>query len=358
MNRLSTGVGIAVLVTSMTSAPSAAPADEPAAAVTQHAPDLPFDLATTPDAACGEQPWYCGVSEAQQTQARGLFEEANKLFDDTLMIQAVAAYREALGHWDHPAVQYNLMLALSAIDRPIEAYEASLAALRYGEAPLRPSEYHRAQDYRKILRGRVAELEVVCDEPGAIVTLDGQELFRGAGRVRRRVLPGQHEVTARKRGYLITHQAFVMEAAQPLTIELRMLPRDEAVLSTQRWQTWKPWAMAGAGAGLALLGGAFQWRASVTNRAFARQVAESCAPYGCVAFDEALSDPVRRYLQLQRTARGAYATGAVAAVAGLALAYLNRPTYVDNPARRSLVRVTTTPQVGPDSAGVTVNIEF
>jgi hypothetical protein len=357
MNRPGT-LEIAVIVVGVMSAPSAALADDPAATVSMHTTDLPFDTTATPDATCADRPWYCGIPEEQQTQSRNLFDEGNKLFDDALMVQAVALYREALTHWDHPAVHYNLMLALSALDRPIEAYESSVAALRYGEAALRPNEHRRAEDYRKILRGRVAELEVSCDEPGAIVTLDGQEVFRGSGRVRRLVLPGPHEVAARKPGYLTTHQAFILKSDRPLEIELRMLPRDEAVVPTQRWQSWKPWAMAGTGAGLALMGGAFQWRASAVNRAFARQVAESCMPNGCAVFSDELRAPYRRYVWHQRMARGAYAVGAVAALTGLALAYINRPTYVENPARRNLVHMTAAPHVGPSSAGLSVNIEF
>jgi hypothetical protein len=357
MNRQSTGLPIIVIIAGVMNAPYAATADESTARVSQHTTDIPLDTVATPGEICAQQPWHCGIPEEKQTEARKLFEEGNKLFDDALMVQAVALYREALTYWDHPAVHYNLMLALSALDRPIEAYESSVAALRYGDA-LRPNEYRRAEDYRKILRGRVAELEVACDEPGAIVTLDGQELFRGSGRVRRLVLPGPHEVTARKIGYLTTHQAFVLESVHPLKIELRMLPSNRAVVPAQRWQSWKPWAIAGTGAGLALVGGAFQWRASTINRAFTRQVAESCAPNGCEVFSTKLRAPYRRYIWHQRVAHGSYAMGAVAALTGLALVYINRPTYVDNPTRRNLVRVTAAPHLGPSSAGLSVNIQF
>lgn len=349
---------ILIFVVGLASAPAAVRADESAAVVPLPATVIPVSTAAKPDDPCGAQPWYCDVSQENQARAMAMFEEGNQLFDDSLMVQSVARYREALGRWDHPAIHYNLMLALSALDRPIEAYQSSLAALRHDGGGLQPSEHHRAKDYQRILRGRVAVLELVCDEPGATVTLDGQALLQCPGRVQRLVLPGQHEVVARKPGYLTTHRALVLEAEKPLTVAVHLLPKEEGMVPVQRWSRWKPWTVAGVGAGLALVGGAFQWRSSAANDAFAAQVEVDCAVDGCETLSDDLRAPYRRYTWYQRVANGSYAVGGAVALTGLALVYMNRPSYIENPARRDLVRVTAAPQIGPSSAGVSVNVEF
>jgi len=137
-----------------------------------------------------ERPWAENIPSAQQEQALLLFGEANKLFEDSQHLAALAKYREALKVWDHPAIRYNAAVALIHLDQPLNAYENLEPALRYGEAPLGPETYQQALTYRKLLLGQLAELKVTCAEQRAEVMLDGQSLFVGPGEAARRLLPG------------------------------------------------------------------------------------------------------------------------------------------------------------------------
>ncbi|HWN67812.1 MAG TPA: hypothetical protein VNM90_09235 [Haliangium sp.] len=310
---------------------------------------------------CRKHPWYCGVTQEDQAQALSLYAEGNQLFDDSLFTAAVAKYEQAIERWDHPGIHYNRMMALVALDRPIEAYQSSIGALRHGPGALEPEEHRRAEDYQKLLRGRIAELTVACDEPGALVSLDGKNILKGPGETRVFVLPGQHELVARKPGYLATHHALLLVAARPASVHLRMLPDSEALITSRPWSAWQPWAVVGAGAGLGLVGGLLEWRADASNRAFQKLFYESCpAPEGCeaVEYTDAMESHQRRYRWHRRLGHGALATGGAAMIGGLVLVYLNRPHEIENPRQRHLVRVTATPIVTPGMGGLSFNVSF
>jgi hypothetical protein len=288
-----------------------------------------------------------------------LYEQGNQLFDDSLFQDAVTSYRAALALWDHPGIHYNLMLALVALDHSIEAYESSIVALRYGPIALEPEEYRRARDYHKLLRGRIAELTVACDESGAEVTLDGKNILRGPGEAHLFVPPGQHEIVVRKPGYLATHHTLVLVSEKPASVHLRMVPRAEALVTTRRWDAWQPWAVVGAGAGVGLLGGLLEWRSDVNNAQFARLFEKDCWQ-GCEAteFSDQMESRQRRYRWYRRLGHGASVAGGAAMVGGLVLAYLNRPQQTENPERQRLVRVSMTPLVTPDAGGLSLDLSF
>ncbi len=130
------------------------------------------------------------------------FEAGNKLFEESQYAAALSEYREALKSWDHPAIRYNAAVALINLDQPLAAYENLELALRYGDAPLAPETYQQALTYRKLLRGQLAELTVTCAEPGADVAIDGVPLFLAPGDAKRWVMPGAHQLIARKSGFL------------------------------------------------------------------------------------------------------------------------------------------------------------
>lgn len=310
---------------------------------------------------CDEKtPWYCGVSAEDRMRAMELYKQGNQRFDDGLFQPAVTSYRAALVYWNHPGIHYNLMLALIALEQPIEAYLSSIEALRYGTVPLEPDAHRRASDYQKLLRGRIAELTVACDEPGATVSLDGKIILKSTGKVHLYVLPGQHEIVARKPGYLATHHALTLAPNKPTSVHLRMLPTSEALVTTRRWSSWRPWAMVGAGAGVGLVGGVLEWRAVASNRVFQTLLSDNCPPTGCSARD--YSDEMKLIRQRSqwylRLGHGASVAGGVAMLGGLVLVYLNRPQDIENPERANLVRVSLMPFVTPSTGGLAVSLTF
>jgi len=87
-----------------------------------------------PPAPAGPRPWAQGVSPENQKAALGLFNEGNALLRDSIFPKAAEKYREALTHWDHPAIHYNLAVALRGLG-PADAIAAELrAALAYPAA--------------------------------------------------------------------------------------------------------------------------------------------------------------------------------------------------------------------------------
>lgn len=194
------------------------------------------------------RPWSVGVSTAQQRLAEALYEEGNRDFSNGFFAAAAAKYQEALQHWNHPGIHYNLALAFISLDRPIEAYESILLALTHGVDALSPEEHQRATDYERMLRQRIATVEVVCDEPGAIVTLDGKPLFTGPGQVTTRVLPGKHQLVANKVGHLTTSEAFTLAAAARTQVELRLPAMVQTSMRVeQRRPAWTHWTLTGLG---------------------------------------------------------------------------------------------------------------
>src|SRR5947209_7866588 len=91
-----------------------------------------------------ERPWSRGVAAVEQKAALELFREGNALLKESLFVQAAAKYREALAHWNHPGIHYNLALALLNLDQPVEVYRQLEAALIYGPAPLDADKYEHA----------------------------------------------------------------------------------------------------------------------------------------------------------------------------------------------------------------------
>lgn len=310
---------------------------------------------------CQQRPWHCGVSQANQILAISLYRDGNMLFDDSLFHAAAAKYRAALEHWKHPGIYYNLMLCLVALDQPVDAYESSQGALQHGAVALGHEEYRRALDYRRLLRGRIAVLEVTSNEPGVVVSLNGKPLFQGPGTVRHLVLPGRHELVAKKPRYLTSHQTLTLFPAKPLHAHLAMLPEDQFTLSVRRWEGWQPWAMVGAGVGVGLLGGAFEWRAGVNNQSFETLFTKSCRPpQGCLESDysDRMSMHERRSVWYRRIGHGLSIAGAATAVTGLVFASLNQPRRIGNPARRNLIRLSVAPGVVPAAASVSVTADF
>ena len=80
----------------------------------------------------GERPWAVGVSAEQQKTALAKFRQANELLNNGLFARAAESYKAALESWKHPAIHYNLALALMNVDQPIEAYESLQKSIVYG----------------------------------------------------------------------------------------------------------------------------------------------------------------------------------------------------------------------------------
>src|SRR5207248_5847104 len=88
---------------------------------------------------------YKNVSPKDEQCALVSFRQGNDLLNNGLFPQSVARYRDALRCWDHPAIHYNLALALINLDQPIEVYEQLNEAVKYGSDPIGQDKFDHAR---------------------------------------------------------------------------------------------------------------------------------------------------------------------------------------------------------------------
>ncbi len=287
------------------------------------------------------RPWADGVSEHAQSLALQAYDQGNAEFVESRFAQAVARYREALAHWDHPAIRFNLAVCLINLDRPIEAREALDRALAFGPAPLGAELHQQALTYKKLLDGRLTELTIRCDEPGAEVSLDGKLVFTAPGSFRSWVEPGEHQLVATKPGFLTHSETLRLAPGTSETVAVRLVAFTATTRTIRRWDTWRPYAVGGAGIVVAGLGGIAYALAARDYAAYDEAVSAAC-PRGCDRIEATVLASARarrdRADVAQTTAISMFVLGGALAVAGGLGLYLNLP-------RTEVVTPTVTPTI-------------
>src|SRR5581483_6882228 len=240
---------------------------------------------------------------------------------------ALAKYREALAPWDHTAIRYNAAVSLMNLDKPLLAYENLDKALAWGDAPLGEETYKQALLYKKLLAGQLSELEVACDEAGAEVLLDGALLFRAPGSQTRRLLPGTHQLVARKPGWLTETRSLELGSGKKTLETMKLATLSSLPMrSVRRWTWWKPWTVFAAGALVAVIGIPLIVDAKSNFDAFDAELAKQC-PSGCTAAQlpsTALAARDRGNAE-QSAAVGMFTVGGAALATGIVLLILNQP---------------------------------
>jgi tetratricopeptide (TPR) repeat protein len=309
------------------------------------------------DAGTPSRPWAEGLPLEVRLDANRIFLEGNALMREGLFLQATEKYQAALALWDHPGFHYNLAIAQINLDQPIAAYESLQRAVRHGAAPFGADKLEQAESFLTLLRNQLAHVEVACDEPGAVVTMDGKPLFTAPGRMQIVALPGGHQLMADKDGRLPDTERIVLAPGQRARFDLA--PQVPTYLATEhRWPVWKPWAVIGAGAIIATAGGYFDWRSSSSFARYDRSVGDLCpGNAGCDPgpIPDALSERQERAETEQWIARGIYLASGTAMAAGAVLVYLNRERAVR---RRDVVEITLRPVFEPRAIGVSAGLEF
>lgn len=215
-----------------------------------------------------DKPWAAGVPEAEQATALAMYREGNTEFQESRYAQALVKYRDALKHWDHPAIRFNMAVCLVNLDQPLEAYEHLIAALKYNDAPIGADAYAQGLTYKKLLLGQLANLKVTSDIDGAEVTLDGKPLLKGKGEAAQMLVPGAHQVVASKAGFVTETASLVLLPGKDTVHAVHLLPIVIRTHMVRRWNARTPWIIAGVGAGTAALGGLFEYLAFKDHRAY------------------------------------------------------------------------------------------
>jgi hypothetical protein len=311
-----------------------------------------------------ENVWSEGVSEKDRHAADVLFQEGNALLKESIFISAAVKYREALKHWDHPNIHYNLAMALMNVDQPIEMHEHLTGAVKYGSEPLGKARFEHAKNYLTLLDKQVARVKIRCDVQGASVEMDGQSLFVAPGEHEELVRAGMHTIVARREGSVTNNSVRMLEGGKTAVIDLKLRTLEELTTYRRRWPAWIPWTILGAGAAVALGGGGLHYAALQKVSSIDAESRARC-PTGCPSEPSDLATQRTQAGTMQKIAVGAYVAGGAAIVGGSVLAYMNRAephvrSYDSEepvqPPRRAMLEIA--PILGPDRLGLSAGGRF
>ncbi len=305
-----------------------------------------------------ESPWAKGVSLELREKAQRLLGEGNAKFADNQLREALATYEEAIASWEHPWIRFNMVRALIALDRPLEAQQSLEKALAYGKGPFDDALYREAQNYQRLLASQIASLEVSCKQSGVVIKVDGASWLKCPGSTSKRVLPGSHVIVASKVGFVTQAKDLVLVGGKNQSVPIELVTIANATVYRTRWKTWKPWAVAGGGVALAGLGLLVNAQASYEMDRIKGQVLDSCGPAGCTAdqyrslqYDSAES----RAVTLNRVGVGMIVAGGAVVVGGVVAVILNRPRpFVPERQPPVVHAARLVPTWSPDGGGVTV----
>jgi hypothetical protein len=274
------------------------------------------------------KPWAAGVSQAEQDAAFALYNQGNDQYAQTHFNDALGLYKQALSHWDHPRIRFNIAVTDIALNNWLDGYENINAALKYG-APALEERAEEATNYSKLFANQITHLKVSCDEDGAAVTLDGQPLFTAPGSSEKVLLPGPHQLIATKTGFLPSNTKLNLVGGQPDSETVKLLPLKDVTHYVRRWATWKPYALLGAGAFVALLGVPVELEAVGDRNTYDRLIGEHC-PSGCAPKDVNPDDTAYlNKMKVENTvAVSLFAVGGAALVSGVVAVIMNQPRAI------------------------------
>ena len=351
----------AVLAMALIAAPAAtavAQPDLPEDPPEEKKPQVPPKQITDDDMATAQRdndrPWATGVSAKEQQTALILFNDGNKHLREGLFPKAIEKYKEALEHWDHPAIHYNLALALVNLDQPVEMHAALEKSMVYGADPLGSDKFDRAKDFKLLVEKQLANVEYTVSVAGSRLIFDGEEVLVGPGTWTALVRAGAHSVAAKADGYVPTQFDLKLGGGETSRLELKLFTDKDVTRERRRMPVWVPYAVLGAGAVIGGVGGLLHNQAkngyADYDAAIGGCVDENTG--GCVpnsATDAMLASADSRQLM----AITAYAIGGAAIATGVALVFLNRPQqYRIDPLKDVRERVGVAPLVGPGLTGI------
>ena len=304
-----------------------------------------------------DRPWAIGVPKDRQAKAIALFRDGNAALKESLFPKASALYKEALASWDHPAVHYNLALALVNLDQPLEVHEHLTAALKYGPAPLDDDKYQQAQRYLALIERQLTRVTVTCSFAGAQVKLDGKPLFEGPGRWEGQVRAGTHTLTASKEGLLPDERTVVLPGGDQQTFDLKVFRSEELTEYRRAFSPAIPWATLGVGIAAAGAGLGLQLAAQGGFASYDKGIS-SCASgvnAGCIP-TPALQSQREAASGLQTGAYALYAVGGAAIVTSAILFYAGRPIAYRKGV--NVEAVSLLPVITPSGGGAVASFEF
>ena len=299
-----------------------------------------------------EKPWSRNVSDDDQREARKLYASGNEQFKAERHTEALALYDKALERWEHPFIRLNAAASCIELERYLAAAVHIEAAATYRDH-LKPDDQRKLAAMSKRVEAKTGIIEVVTEQAGAALSIDGEQILVGPGSAKRRVLAGKHAVVAQRAGLESDTRQIEVAPGQVVAVK----PVLFVVASKWRWATWKPWALAGVGVAIAAVGAPLliSAQSKLDERAeLANTCGGPCDPNSAIGFELAAlkTSADRREL----SAITAFAVGGATIATGVVLAILNRPTQTKRPAEDGEV------QAGlwrrGDATGVTLSVRY
>jgi len=330
-------------------------------AVAQEQPAEPAHATeAAPPAKTEAKPWATGVSAENQQAALSEFHKGNEFFAERRYALAMQHYRTAVGHWEHPAIHFNMTVCLIHMDQPIDALRHIGHALAFEAAPLGDDLHAQALTYNKLLRDRLGHLTVTTRHHGAKVSLDGKPLLDGPATQVQVLMPGRHQIVATLDGHVTHTEEVDVVAGEPRSVDVALIRLGEATEYERPMSSWVPWAVMGSGALVALVGLGVRSLATARLEAYDRGVAIEC-PQGCATDDlpASIRDDKQSGELLDATALVTMGVGGAGLLTGLTLLVLNSPRPVERsqPAHDG-ARLSVSPQLARDGAHVGVTYRF
>ncbi len=292
-------------------------------------------------------PWRVGVSDDDAATARTLFSEGNSLVRESVFVPAIEKYEAALKHWDHPAIHYNLSLALLNLEQPLRLREHLVAALKYEGEPLGEEKIRRTKQYLGLVDKQLSHLVVDCKHKGATVKLDDKVVIEAPGSLDEYYEPGRHRLVASAPGYVTNEQDLQLVPGETKSYELKLYTDEEWTRYKRKWAPAGPIALTVSGVVVGGAGGLLFWLGGRQVEREQDRIGDECGLGGC---DPGETKQKKTGETMQRIGIATMATGGAAAIVGGILMYVNRKIpYREDPGQD---RLSISPVMSQEFAGL------
>ena len=163
--------------------------------------------------------------EDARARARAEFSRGVSRYDAGDYQGALEAFQEAYRLAPHPSVRVNMANAYEQLDRPLEAMFHFERFLEEAEN-VRPEQRSEIDAALARLRGRIGEVTLDVQPPGATVVIDGTETRRAPLTEPVRMVPGTHTLEVAAEGYATIRRELIVEAGQPATVHVELVPEE------------------------------------------------------------------------------------------------------------------------------------
>jgi len=161
------------------------------------------------------------------TEARERFQRGVVLYREGSFDAALAEFRRAYELSPNYRVLYNLGQVQVERHDSVAALDSFTQYLQQGGSEIDPERKAQVERDMSMLRGRVAEITVTSNVPGARLSVDGVEVGTLPLTTPLLVNSGIRQIQLEKSGYRSTSRSLTIAGAQPLQVRLNLEPSSE-----------------------------------------------------------------------------------------------------------------------------------